>query len=166
MIIFVILLLLIVGVATYIYFNPPSPPGTTENELLRKKHEEIERIQIDEERVHREAEEARQKAQIQVMNYNGEYSGVRGYTDSKRRSPANECKARYSFDAIIENGRISFISDGRNFKGSVDGKGNLYIDNSGIRPSTQTSFRVTGPLDDARMTSGYCGNGYFYLQRK
>ena len=148
-----------------------------EDKAERLRKEEIEKLRQEEAQANKEElERLRQKkaererlakrSREKVMSYSGEYYGVRGYTDSKRRSPSNECRARYSFEAIIENRIILFTNDGRNFKGSVDGKGNLYIDNRGIRPPTKTSFLVTGPLDDAKMKSGYCGNGYFYLKRK
>ena len=99
-----------------------------------------------------------------AARYNGSYSGWRGYTDGGRRSPSKECLGRYSFTAEINDGTIKFWSDGRTFTGSVDPSGFVRIDRSGLSPQSRTPFTIEGPLTEARMYSGYCGNGYFRLQ--
>ncbi|WP_375175617.1 caspase family protein [Pseudooceanicola sp.] len=99
-----------------------------------------------------------------LAKFNGSYSGWRGYTDGGRRSPSKECLGRYSFTAQIDNGTIQFWSDGRTFTGSIDQSGNVRIDRTGLSPQSRTPFTIEGPLTEARMYSGYCGNGYFRLQ--
>lgn len=94
---------------------------------------------------------------------NGTYSGLRGYTDGGRRSPNAECLNQYSFTATVENGTIRFWSDNRNFTGQVDLDGNISLDRSGLSPSSKTEFWIRGHVSNARMFSGYCGNGYFQL---
>jgi hypothetical protein len=46
----------------------------------------------------------------------------------------------------------------------VDAGGIVSIDRSGLSPRSRTPFTIEGPLTEARMYSGYCGNGYFRLQ--
>ena len=99
-----------------------------------------------------------------AARFNGSWSGWRGYTDGGRRSPNKECLGRYNFTAEINDGTIRFWSDGRTFSGSVDSNGFVRIDRSGLSPSSKTAFSIEGPLNNARMYSGYCGNGYFKLQ--
>ncbi|WP_169052573.1 caspase family protein [Pseudooceanicola onchidii] len=99
-----------------------------------------------------------------AARFNGSYSGWRGYTDGGRRSPSKECLNRYSFTAEITDGQIRFWSDGRTFTGSVDANGFVSIDRTGLSPRSKTPFTIDGPLTEAHMYSGYCGNGYFRLQ--
>lgn len=99
-----------------------------------------------------------------AAQYNGTWSGWRGYTDAGRRSPSKECLGRYSFTADVQDGVITFWSDGRTFTGSVDASGTVRIDRSGLSPSSKTPFWIEGPLNNARMYSGYCGNGIFRLE--
>lgn len=99
-----------------------------------------------------------------AARYNGSYSGWRGYTDGGRRSPNKECLDRYSLSVRIEDGAIYFWSDGRNFTGTVDASGRVRVDRNGLSPRSKTPFTIDGPLNNAHMYSGYCGNGYFRLQ--
>ena len=99
-----------------------------------------------------------------AARYNGSFKGWRGYTDAGRRSPSRECLKTYSFTAEITDGTIRFWSDGRTFTGTVDAGGIVSIDRSGLSPRSRTPFTIEGPLTEARMYSGYCGNGYFRLQ--
>ena len=94
---------------------------------------------------------------------NGTYSGLRGYTDSGRRSPNAECLNQYSFTARVENGTITFWSDNRDFTGQVDLQGNIALDRNGLSPRSKTDFWIQGHVSNARMYSGYCGHGYFRL---
>jgi TPR repeat protein len=107
---------------------------------------------------------APQPAAHPAARYNGSYSGWRGYTDGGRRSPSKECLGRYSFTVEIVDGTIRFWSDGRTFTGTVDPNGWVRVDKSGLSPQSRTAFTIEGPLTEARMYSGYCGNGYFRLQ--
>ncbi|MBR9766571.1 MAG: hypothetical protein GYB53_24410, partial [Rhodobacteraceae bacterium] len=94
---------------------------------------------------------------------NGSYQGLRGYTDSGRRSPNAECLSQYSFTAEVRDGTVTFWSDGRTFTGQLDLEGNIGIDRTGLSPGSKTEFWIQGQAGNARMYSGYCGNGYFRL---
>ena len=94
---------------------------------------------------------------------NGSYAGQRGYTDNGRRSPSVECKNRYDFNAEVDDGTITFWSDGRTFTGQIDLAGNISLDRNGLSPRSRTDFWIQGHVGNAAMYSGYCGNGYFRL---
>jgi len=97
--------------------------------------------------------------------YDGHYTGTRGYTDPYRRSPYRNCLNRYDISVEIRNGRATFYSDKRNWTGRVDARGEIHIDTSGVRPPPIDPISVNGPLNNARMHSGYCGGGYFRIFR-
>lgn len=99
-----------------------------------------------------------------AARFNGKYSGWRGYTDGGRRSPSKECLSRYNFTATVKDGWITFWSDNRTFRGTVSSSGYVKIDRTGLSPRSKTQFSIEGPLNNARMYSGYCGNGVFRLQ--
>ena len=105
-------------------------------------------------------------AELQKRSQNGKYFGSRGYTDSWRRSPHSDCRNDYRFNATINNGRIRFFSDGRNWTGSVSKSGVVTINRSGISPRTNSAMSISGHMSDAFMQSGYCGSGFFRLWKQ
>ena len=74
-----------------------------------------------------------------------------------------ECKNRYDFNAEVDDGTITFWSDGRTFTGQIDLAGNISLDRNGLSPRSRTDFWIQGHVGNAAMYSGYCGNGYFRL---
>lgn len=93
----------------------------------------------------------------------GTYAGVRGYTSSSRPKPNSECQSRYTFEAEVSGGEISFWSDGRTFSGFIDEHNRIRITNMGLMPPTNSRFSIVGEIWDAKMFSSYCGPGYFRL---
>lgn len=93
---------------------------------------------------------------------NGEYTAIRGYRSEK----APHCLASYAVNAVfVEDGRITFQSDGRTWRGSIDQRsGKIDIGYNGIHPKPKNDTYITGAFDKARMYNGFCGNGYFSLQ--
>ena len=105
-------------------------------------------------------------AKLDVTMYNGVYEGKRGYIDQNRPSPDKWCRAQYDVAVAINNGDVAFESDGRTWRGTIDKFGAISFDRSGVTPKPKRSISITGPLEDAVMTSGYCGKGYFRVARE
>jgi len=101
-----------------------------------------------------------------VARFNGLYSGTRGYTDPGRRSPNRGCKSRYNISVQVANGQFRFFSDNRSWTGSINARGEIFLDNSGVQPRTKTKALIRGKLNNAQIYSGYCGNGYFRVTRQ
>ncbi|CAA6821485.1 MAG: Unknown protein [uncultured Sulfurovum sp.] len=102
----------------------------------------------------------------QTSVFDGKYQGIRGYTDDDRRSPLNYCLKRYAFNATIENNKLTFKSDNRTFTGEVNSKGVVFINETDIWPQPKQGLIITGAIENAKMTSEYCGNGYFRLYKE
>ncbi|WP_162409407.1 caspase family protein [Acuticoccus sediminis] len=105
-----------------------------------------------------------------VTQFDGIYTGQRGYTEPGRKSPDRSCLDRYEFTATVENGEIRFDSDDRSWTGSVGADGAIRITREGISPRTKSEMWISGSLSGAyargEMFSGYCGTGYFELSRR
>lgn len=99
-----------------------------------------------------------------VLIPNGIYIGARGYTDAGRRSPGKECLDYYEFEVTVRNGGITFRSDGRTWRGSIDQtSGYVSFNGSNASPPTNSHFSISGDAYSASMSSAYCGNGYFHI---
>ncbi|MBL4875682.1 MAG: hypothetical protein JKY10_04195, partial [Cohaesibacteraceae bacterium] len=94
----------------------------------------------------------------------GTYWGERGYTDSGRRSPSNNCLSRYTFRVRVANGRLTFSSDNRYWNGRINSNGYITIDRTDISPAPKQGFSIRGQWNNATMRSNYCGGGFFRLQ--
>ncbi|MEM7693610.1 MAG: hypothetical protein AAF318_04110 [Pseudomonadota bacterium] len=117
------------------------------------------------------AQEAR-RLMANINPFDGTYTGRRGYTESRRRSPNRACLNNYSFTASISNGRISFNSDGRNWSGRVSPSGQITINRDGISRRPNHPTNVNARLDSrtgrasGTLYNGYCGSGFFELTRR
>jgi hypothetical protein len=98
--------------------------------------------------------------------YDGVYVGRRGYTDSGRPSKTKWCLSRYNFTMTVQNHYVSFNSDGRYWQGYINDQGYITVEHSGISPSPNHNTYVSGPLNNAQLYNGYCGYGYFTVQRQ
>ncbi len=110
-----------------------------------------------------------QQQESQPVNpypYDGVYIGRRGYTDSSRPSKSKWCLSRYNFTMTVQNHRVSFDSDGRYWQGYVNDNGYLTIEHNGISPAPKHNTWIRGSLSNAEQYNGYCGYGYFTVQRQ
>ncbi len=98
--------------------------------------------------------------------YDGVYVGRRGYTDSGRPSKSKWCLSRYNFTMTVQNHYVSFNSDGRYWQGFINDQGYVTIEHSGISPAPNHQTYISGPLNNAQLYNGYCGYGYFTVQRQ
>lgn len=98
--------------------------------------------------------------------HDGVYTGARGYTEAGRPSQDAECLSAYpDFRLEIYKHEFTFRSDGREWRGKVSEDGRVRITCADIEPRTKYAASITGPISDARLYSGFCGNGYFRLTR-
>jgi len=105
-----------------------------------------------------------QPVQPSLLIPNGVYIGARGYTDADRRSPNNECLGYYEFEVTVRDGGITYRSDGRTWRGSIDqSSGYISFNGSNASPPTNSHFSISGDAYSASMSSAYCGNGYFHI---
>ena len=95
------------------------------------------------------------------QSWNGTYNVTRGYTGRIPKSKRRHCKRRYTLTAWVENGWITYNSDGRSWRGRVDDSGMISINGRDARPRTKSRFSISGHISDARMYSAFCGSGYF-----
>lgn len=110
-----------------------------------------------------------QQQESQPVNpypYDGVYVGRRGYTDSGRPSKSKWCLSRYNFTMTVQNHNVTFDSDGRIWRGYVNDNGYLTVEHSGISPAPKHATWIRGSLSNAEQYNGYCGYGYFTVQRQ
>lgn len=90
----------------------------------------------------------------------GTYQGTRGYYNPSYPY----CHGTYSFQATVENGIISFESDGHYWEGTIDmATGQVHIPYAGVTPPYKDPVSIVGHYSNGRLYSGYCGEGYFRL---
>lgn len=90
------------------------------------------------------------------------YLGERGYFNP----PADKtdvCQQRYTFWAYVEGSVIKSSDESLNFVSVLNDHGQLDISSKDLIPVADYFFSVSGPLDNAKMVSEICGEGYFKL---
>jgi hypothetical protein len=99
----------------------------------------------------------------EVMLPNGKYTATRGYNLQR----SDDCKSEYKFNVAVKDGKINFESDGRYYDGEVNQKSGYIeaIDGRNAHPPTKTAFLVKGNYSNAKMTSDFCGQGYFRIDK-
>ena len=96
-------------------------------------------------------------------NLAGIYRGEAGYFDPPKHS---QCPKRYVFLAKIESNVITSNHEMMSFVAPMSADGELDIRRNHLLPVSDVSISVTGPITDATLYNGNCGQGYFRLTKQ
>lgn len=93
----------------------------------------------------------------------GSWFGVLSYTDDGR--PRSQCRGLYRINADVKEGTIVFLHQGVTWRGSINSSGAISIQNDSTPPSKHEMV-IYGPIENATLYNGYCGNGFVKLHRR
>jgi hypothetical protein len=94
----------------------------------------------------------------------GAFTFERGYYGNYTGAKLEICQPFYSGQAVVEDGIISFTSGGHDWRGVITPDRFIYISRDGVtNPRPKNDTGVTGPIDNASLFNGYCGQGFFRL---
>jgi hypothetical protein len=93
------------------------------------------------------------------------YTAERGYTESNRPSPNDQCRALVAIPNVtVKDGEIRFRTDDRTWVGSIrQTDGYITVNNEGISPRTRTPTSIQGYYTGAALKNEFCGRGFFKL---
>lgn len=94
---------------------------------------------------------------------NGRFRGERGYYTHYSGAKRQICQPFYSFTMDVRDGQAQFSSGGHTWTGIVDPNGNIRINEDGVYPRPKNTTAIIGPVEDASLYNGYCGNGFFRI---
>lgn len=96
----------------------------------------------------------------------GVFRFERGYHTQYSGRKAQICQPYYSGDAYLEQGRIEFTSGGHTWRGTISQNSYVSITRDGVTPRPKNHTVISGPMLNAELYNGYCGNGFFRLSAK
>lgn len=94
---------------------------------------------------------------------NGVFRGERGYYNQYSGAKKKICEPYYAFTMVVRNGRAEFTSGGHTWTGVINANGNIIINEDGVYPRPKNTTAIIGPVEDASLYNGYCGNGFFRI---
>ncbi|MEM7216205.1 MAG: hypothetical protein AAF423_11740 [Pseudomonadota bacterium] len=87
----------------------------------------------------------------------------RGYYTSWSGAKGRICKTYYSGHAEIDRGSIRMDSGGHIWRGTISQNSYISITRDGVTPRPKNHTVISGPMFDASLYNGYCGEGFFRL---
>lgn len=95
----------------------------------------------------------------------GIYKFQRGYYTSYSGAKLQICQPSYTGDArVYSDGTIMFTSGGHDWRGVISPDLNISITREGVtNPRPKNDTGIYGPIYEASLFNGYCGQGFFRI---
>jgi len=102
-------------------------------------------------------------SQIGGNQLQGYYRFERGYKTRYTGAKLQICQPYYTGNAYLDRGTITFTSGGHTWTGTISQNSFISITREGVTPRPKNFTVISGPLLDAKLYNGYCGEGFFRL---